>query len=437
MLFIVFAEHTGEGMMLCKYCNAIIADGSSSCHKCGRATKEAGSGFISMVSDSKSGNIPEINIGIIGYGFMGKAHSIGYLKMPYIFWPPPAIPKLLKICGRNEEKVAEEAKRYGYLEYCTDWKEIIEDDRINIVVNLTPHNMHAEICIEAANKGKNVVCEKPLAVNAREAKDMLKAVKKSGVKHLCNFNYRMMPALALAKELINEGKLGKIYHFRAVYLQEWLVDPNFPLTWAVKKDQSGSGAIGGIGSHIIDIARWLCGEPKSVMSIAKTFIKKRPLPDAPEKKGLVDVDDAFASTVEFENGAIGTLEASRFCLGRKNGQRVEVNGELGSLYFDLEDLNYLYVYFKDEDLKNTIGFHKINVTEQEHPYYSNWWPHGHIIGWGDTFVHTAYNMIDSVINGNSLEPMTATFEDGYRNAVVCDAVLKSSETGRKQQIIYE
>ena len=152
---------------------------------------------------------------------------------------------------------------------------------------------------------------------------------------------------------------------------------------------------------------------------------------------MVDVDDAFASTVEFENGAIGTLEASRFCLGRKNGQRIEVNGELGSLYFDLEDLNYLYVYFKDEDLKDTIGFHKINVTEQEHPYYSNWWPQGHIIGWGDTFVHTAYNMIDSVINGTSLEPMTATFEDGYRNAVVCDAILESSETGRKQQIIYE
>lgn len=423
--------------MLCKNCGSRIPDGSNFCRKCGEKIKKVGSGFISMASDSISGKIPEINIGVIGYGFMGKAHSIGYRKMPYIFWPPPALPKLLKICGRNEKKVAEEAKRYGYLEYCIDWKDIIDDERIDIIVNLTPHNMHYEICIEAAKKGKNIVCEKPLALNGDEALEMLKAVKKTGVKHLCNFNYRMLPALSLAKELIAGGRLGKIYHFRAVYLQEWLVDPEFPLTWAVRKKGSGSGAVGGIGSHIIDIARWLCGELKSVMSITRTFTEERPLPGDPDKKGRVDVDDAFASTVEFKNGTIGTLEASRFCLGRKNGKRVEVNGELGSLYFDLEDLNYLYVYFKDEDPKNTMGFRKINVTEQDHPYYNKWWPHGHTIGWGDTFVHTAYNMIDSVVNKTNLEPMTATFEDGYRAAIVCDAVLKSADSGKREQIEYE
>jgi predicted dehydrogenase len=247
--------------MLCKKCGSTIRDGSNSCPSCGYVHKSTGSGFISMASDSRSKEIPEVNIGVIGYGFMGKAHSIGYSKMPYVFWPPPAMPRLLKICGRNKDKVAEEAKRYGYAEYCTDWKEIVEDERVDIVVNLTPHHMHKEISIAAAENGKNIVCEKPLALDASEAREMLQAVKKAKVRHLCNYNYRMIPALTLARQLITDGRLGKIYHFRAVYLQEWLVDPGFPLTWAVIKEKSGSGALGGIGSHIVDIARWLCGEP--------------------------------------------------------------------------------------------------------------------------------------------------------------------------------
>jgi len=422
--------------MICKNCGLPISKGSTRCPGCGKAVKTTGSGFITMASDCRSKGIPHINIGVIGYGFMGKAHSIGYRKMPYIFWPPPALPRLLKLCGRSREKVAEEAKRYGYVGFCTDWREVVEDKKVDIVVNLTPHYMHKEICIEAAKNGKHIVCEKPLALDAGEAMDMLRAVKKAGVRHLCNYNYRMIPALTLARQLIESGRLGRIFHFRAVYLQEWLVDPLFPLTWAVIKEKTGSGALGGIGSHIIDLARWLCGEPKSVMSVIKTFTTERPLPDDPSRKGTVDVDDAFASTVEFENGAIGTLEASRVCTGRKNGQRVEINGELGSLYFDLEDLNYLYVYFRDEDPDNTAGFRRVNVTEQEHPYYRSWWPQGHTIGWGDTFVHTAYNIVDSVINGTDLEPLTATFEDGYRAAVVCDAVLRSAQTGRKQDVVY-
>ena len=395
------------------------------------------SGFISMASESRSGDIGYINIGVIGYGFMGKAHSIGYRKMPYIFWPPPAIPRLFKICGRNEKKVAEEAKRYGYSKYCTDWQDIVNDEDIDIVVNLTPHHLHREISIQAAENGKHIVCEKPLAMDTAEARDMLTAVKKYGVKHLCNYNYRMIPGLALARQLIKQGKLGRIYHFRAVYLQEWLADPMFPLTWAVRKEKTGSGALGGIGSHIIDLARWICGEPEYVTGITRTFIGERPLPDDADKKGKVDVDDAFAAAIEFENGAIGTLEASRFCPGRKNGQRIEVNGELGSLYFELEHLNYLNLYFKNDENDNTAGFRRINVTEQEHPYYRCWWPQGHTIGWGDTFVNAAYNMVDAVVNGTSLEPMTATFEDGYRNNVICDAILRSAESGKKQIIKYE
>jgi len=393
-------------------------------------------GFTSMAAEKKAGKIPEIGIGMLGYAFMGKAHSNGYKKMPYIFWPPPAKPKLIKMCGRTEEKVSEEAKRYGYLEYCTDWRNLINDDRIDIFVNVGPNNIHSEPCIEAAKAGKNVVCEKPLAKNAAEAKAMLDAASKAGVKHLCNFNYRMMPALILAKKLITDGKLGRIFHFRANYLQEWIVDPQFPLIWRLDKEIAGSGAMGDLGAHIVDLARWLCGEPESVMALTKTFIDERPLPDNPSKKVKVEVDDAFISTVEFENGAIGVLEGSRFCPGRKNFETVEINGELGSIYWNLEHMNYLYVYFKEEDPADTIGFHAVSVTESFHPYYDKWWPHGHIIGWENTFVHTAYNIVNAVVNDAKLEPMVATFEDGYRAAVICDAILQSAESGKKETISY-
>ena len=393
-------------------------------------------GFTSMAAEKKAGKIPEIGIGMLGYAFMGKAHSNGYKKMPYIFWPPPAKPKLIKMCGRTEEKVSEEAKRYGYLEYCIDWHNLINDDRIDIFVNVGPNNIHSEPCIEAAKAGKHIVCEKPLARNANEAKAMLDAASKAGVKHLCNFNYRMMPALILAKKLITDGKLGRIFHFRANYLQEWIVDPQFPLIWRLDKEIAGSGAMGDLGAHIVDLARWLCGEPESVMAMTKTFIDERPLPDNPSKKVKVEVDDAFISTVEFENGAIGVLEGSRFCPGRKNFETIEINGELGSICWNLEDMNYLYVYFKDEDLADTIGFHAVSVTESFHPYYDRWWPHGHIIGWENTFVHTAYNIIDAVVNNKELSPMVGTFEDGYKGAVICDAIIKSGESGRKIEINY-
>ncbi len=389
-----------------------------------------------MASETKAGHMPELGIGMLGYAFMGKAHSNAFKQMPYIFWPPPAIPRLVKICGRHKEKVAEEAARYGYEEICTDWRDLINDKRIDILVNGTPPDMHPEPCIEAAKAGKHILCEKPLARNAAEAKEMLDAVKKAGVKHLCNFNYRMIPAVVLAKKLIMDGRLGRIYHFRARYLQEWIADPEFPLVWRLQKKIAGNGVLGCLGSHIIDLARFLCGEPKAVMSSITTFIHERPLVDDPSKKGKVDVDDAFVSTVEFENGAIGTLEGSRFCLGRKNFGAIELNGEKGSLHLDLENMNYLHVYFKDEDPMETIGFHAINVTESFHPYYDKWWPHGHIIGWENTFVHSAYNMMNAVVNNVALEPMVATFEDGYRAAVICDTILKSAASERKEKIVY-
>src|SRR4030043_2235645 len=372
---------------------------------------------------------------MIGHAFMGKAHSNGWKQMPYIFWPPAAIPKLVKICGRSEANVAEAAKRFGYMEYTTNWKEIINDDRIQVVDNGTPNSLHAQPSIEAAKAGKNVVCEKPLARNAVEAKEMRDAVKKYKVKNICNFNYRVVPAIVLAKNLIKDGKLGKIFHFRAKYLQEWIVDPDFPMVWRLKKAQCGSGAVGDLGAHIIDLGRFLCGEFKSVMAVTQTFIKER-YDEGTKKKEKVDVDDAVASVVEFENGAIGTIEASRFCPGRKNYNTLEINGENGSIWWDLENMNNLWVYWKEEKNTETRGFHCVNVTESYHPYYENWWPHGHLIGWGNTLVHIAYNMVNAVINNAKLEPMVATFEDGYRTVVVCDTILKSSESGKKEYIHY-
>ncbi len=388
-----------------------------------------------MTEKKAIGKIPEIGIGMIGHAFMGKAHSNGWKQMPYIFWPPAAIPKLVKICGIPEDSVAEAARKYGYMEYTTKWKEIINDDRITIVDNVTPNYLHAEPCIEAAKAGKHIICEKPMARDTKEAKMMRDAVKKYGVKNICAYNYRMVPAIVLTKNLIVDGKLGKIFHFRARYLQEWVVDPNFPMVWRLRKEQCGSGAIGDMGSHIIDLGRFLCGEIKSVMAVTTTFIKERYDEDT-KKKEKVDVDDAVASVIEFENGAIGTVEASRFCPGRKNYNCIEINGEKGSIWWDLENMNNLWVYWREEEPIETRGFHCINVTESYHPYYENWWPNGHIIGWENIFVHEVYNIIEAVVNNKPLEPYVATFEDGYKAAVICDAMLQSAKSERKEKIKY-
>ncbi len=394
-------------------------------------------GFVAMTAGEKSlDNIPEIGIGMIGQAFMGKAHSNAWKKMPYIFWPPPAIPKLVKICGLHEEALKESAKRYGYLEYTTNWKDLIADERIQIVDNGTPNFIHAEPSIEAAKAGKHIICEKPLARNAEEAKGMRDAVKKYNVKNICCYNYRMVPAIVLAKNLIADGRLGRLFHFRARYLQEWIVDPDFPMIWRLRKEQCGSGALGDLASHIIDLGRFLCGEFKSVMATTTTFIKERK-DEVTGKKEKVEVDDAVAAVVEFDNGAIGTIEASRFCPGRKNYNIIEINGEKGSIWWDLENMNNLWVFWREEEPVETQGFHCISVTESYHPYYERWWPHGHIIGWENTFVHIAYNMVNAVINNADLEPYVATFEDGYRNAVICDAMLRSSATGKKEDCKYE
>jgi len=391
--------------------------------------------FTQMAGAKATGDAPSIGVGMLGYAFMGKAHSNAYKKLPYMMYPPVAIPRLVAIAGRNEEAAAEAARRYGYEKYYTDWRQMIADPDVQLFDNGGPGNMHAEPTIAAAQAGKHVICEKPLSRTAAEGYEMWQAVAKTGVKHMVAHNYRFVPAIRLAYDLINSGKLGRIYHFRAVYLQEWIM-PHYDTgqIWRLSKDVAGSGALGDLGSHIIDIARFLAGEVKSVQAVTRTFTPTRHLPDGTPWE--VDVDDVFVSTFEFENGAIGTLEASRFAAGRKNYNCWEINGEKGSIRFDLERFNELEVFWVDDQPKETQGFHKVIVTEGHHPWIGNWWPHGHIIGWEHTFVHEINHLLDAIVNDKPVGPHGATFEDGYRCAVVCDAVVESGQSGRRVDIAY-
>ena len=385
-------------------------------------------GFVTMGQTSERKDVPEIGVGMLGYAFMGKAHSNALRKIPYMVEPLPAVPALVAICGRNEAAVRDAAARYGFQMYCTDWRDLIQDDAIQLFDNGGPNDTHAEPCIAAAEAGKHIICEKPLARTAQEAKTMLEAVQKAGVKHACAFNYRFIPALRLAREMIERGELGQIFHFRAVYLQEWIMDPQFPMVWRLKKDIAGSGALGDLGAHIIDLARFLVGEPTAVSGLTQTFIKERPTDDG--GRDTVDVDDAFVSLVQFANGAIGTLEASRYANGRKNHQRIEINGSKGSIVFNLERLNELEVHLSDsEPASHAQGFRQVLVTEADHPFWKYWWPHGHIIGWEHTFVHELTHLLDAIVNDTEVAPYGADFEDGYRAAVICDAVLESAANG--------
>jgi predicted dehydrogenase len=367
---------------------------------------------------------------------MGKAHSNAFKKIPYMMYPPPAIPELAAICGRNEAAVAEAARRYGYARYYTDWHDMLADDRVQLLDNGGPNDTHAAPCIAAAEAGKHVLCEKPLGRTAEESKAMLDAVEKAGVKHMVAFNYRFVPAIRQARELIEGGALGRIYHYRAVYLQEWIM-PHYetPKIWRLDKQQAGSGALGDLGAHIIDLAHYLVGDIGSVGAMAKTFIPERPLAEG-GGSGRIDVDDAFVSTVEFTNGALGTLEATRFAAGRKNHQVIEINGERGSIRFNLERFNELEVFWVDDAPKHTQGFHQALITEAHHPFWKNWWPHGHIIGWEHTFVHEIAHLLACIVNDSDVAPHGATFEDGYRAAVVCDAVLESAERRAHVEVRY-
>ncbi|MEZ4635650.1 MAG: Gfo/Idh/MocA family oxidoreductase [Caldilineaceae bacterium] len=312
---------------------------------------------------------------------------------------------------------------------------MLADDRVQLFDNGGPNDAHAEPCIAAAEAGKHVFCEKPLARTAEEAKTMLDAVQKAGVKHMVAYNYRFVPAIRQIRKLIDSGALGQIYHFRAVYLQEWIMPHyNTPMIWRLQKEHAGSGALGDLGSHVIDLGRYLVGEITSVSAQTRTFIKQRPWDDG--TMGTVDVDDAFAAVVEFDNGALGTVEATRFAAGRKNGQRIEINAEKGSIVFNLERMNELDVFWVDEEPKETQGFHNVLVSEGYHPWWENWWPQGHMIGWEHSFVHEIHHLLDCIVNDKEVSPIGADFVDGYKNAVICDAILQSAAERRQVDVKY-
>ncbi len=394
-----------------------------------------GTGFTTMAAGTTAGEAPEVGVGMLGYAFMGKAHSNAMKKIPYMMYPPVAIPKLVAISGRDEAAVAEAAKRFGYQKYYTDWRAMLEDPDVQLLDNGGPNNLHAEPSILAAQLGKHVLCEKPLARTAAEAREMWQAVDKAGVKHMVAFNYRFVPAVRMIRDLIDQGRFGRIYHFRAVYLQEWIM-PHYgqSMIWRLDKQAAGSGALGDLGAHIIDLAHYLVGGFKSVSGLATTFVKERATDGG--AKGVVDVDDAFVAAVEFENGAIGSVESTRFAAGRKNFNCFEINAEKGSVRFNLERMNEAEVFWVGEDPKATQGFHNVLVSEGHHPWWDHWWPQGHIIGWEHTFVHEINHLLDAIVNDKPVGPHGATFEDGYRCAVVCDAILESAQKRKTVDVKY-
>lgn len=392
-------------------------------------------GFVTMAGPKAEGTAPTVGVGMLGYAFMGKAHSNALKKLPYMMYPPPAIPRLVAIAGRNQDAVQEAARRYGYEKAYTDWRQLIDDPDVQVFVNNGPNNVHLEPNVAAAKAGKHILSEKPLGRTAAECKEMWDAAVKAGVKHQVAFNYRFVPAVRLVRQLIEQGKLGRIFHFRATYLQEWIADPDFPMVWRLDQSVAGSGTIGDLGSHIIDLARYLVGEPKSVMARTETFIPERK--NAEGKIEKVTVDDAFQAIIEYEGGAVGTLEASRFCPGRKNFNTFEINAEHGSIRFNLEAINELEVFWKHGAVdKDTMGFTKVLVSESYHPWWSNWWPQGHFIGWEHTFVHEWDHFLRAVVKGESVTPHGPDFEDGYKNAVICDAIVASAQSRRQVDIVY-
>jgi predicted dehydrogenase len=378
---------------------------------------------------------PEIGIGMLGYQFMGRAHSNAYLKMPYIFWPTVARPRLVAMCGRDAARVAEAAGRYGYEGYYTDWREMLADERIQLFDNCGPHSAHVEPTIAALRAGKHVVCEKPLAMTADDARRMLVAARDSGKKHMCGFNYRFIPAVRLARDLIQQGRLGQIYEFRCQYLQESAHDPDKPLARRPDPAMAKAGSLAGLGCHIIDMARFLVGEPQSVSALLATFESERPLAEGGRVR--IESDDAFAALIEFAGGAIGTLEATRVATGRKNRQAWEINGSKGSISFDLERLNELQVYLADGARPDLSGFQDVLVTEPDQPFVRYWWPRGHILGWEHAHINELHHMVAAIANGTDVGPDGATFEDGYRAAVVAEAIAEAATSGSRVEVRYD
>ena len=371
-----------------------------------------------------------LNVGLVGYKFMGKAHSTGWSRVGMFFDPGCEIKKKA-LCGRDPEWVRQSADKLGWEDVETDYKALVARDDIDIIDITAPSNFHAEVAIAAAEAKKHIFCEKPLALTLADARAMVDAVKKNKVKNQIGFNYRFLPAIRLAKKLIDEGKIGKIFHFRGVYLQDWIIDPMFPLVWRLDKDVAGSGSLGDLGAHVIDLARYLAGEIKCVSGMSRTFVTERPIVEKMEglsgkasensKMGKVTVDDANLFIFEFDHGGVGSIESTRFAQGHKNNLTFEINGEKGSIRFNLERLNELEYLDATQPLE-IQGFRTIMATDSGHDYIHAWWPPGHILGWDHTFVHEFFDLVCAI---NEDKPTTPSFYDGMKCSQILEAVEKS------------
>ena len=381
----------------------------------------------------------KINVGLVGYQFMGKAHSNAYRQVNKFFPELEVEPVLKALCGRDEAKVKDAAVKFGFEGYETDYKRLCEREDIDLIDVSTPGNTHAEIATYAAKCGKMVICEKPLANTVAEAEAMVKAVEENKVANAVCFNYRRIPAIALAKRMMADGRIGKVYHFRGVYLQDWILDPNFPLVWRLVGDVAGSGSHGDLNAHLIDDALYLLGPIVEVSGMLDTFIKQRPLlaesddrlgGKASDQLGDVTVDDSSIFMARFASGAVGTFEASRMAAGRKNHSKFEINGDKGSVVFNMERMNELE-YYNTGDLDDVRGFRTIQTTDGAHPYTGNYWPVGHIIGYEHTFINFMRDVLSDFAEGKPAHP---SFAEGLQVQKVLDAVDRSSKTRSWQTV---
>jgi len=363
-----------------------------------------------------------IAIGMIGAKFMGKAHTNAYRQATY-FFDPPVKPRLKVVCAL-EPNLDKFAKRWGWEQATADWRQVIEDPEVDLVEICSPNNTHHDIALAAFEAGKMVVCEKPLAMNGEEARRMTAAARRSGKTNLVSFNYRRVPAVAFARQLIDEGRIGRVYHFRALYLQDWTMDPAVPLVWRMEKEVAGSGVTGDLLAHIVDLSNYLAGDIEAVAGTSRIFIEERERLEGGRAK--VEIEDAAIFVARYANGAIGHFEATRFANGRKNGNTFEVNGEHGSLYFNLEDMSRLW-YFDSRDPKHVQGWREMPVWEECHPYMKNWWVPGCAIGYEHTFANQAADLLNAIAQSKPIKP---DFEDGLKCQLVLDAVLEACASDR-------
>ncbi len=368
-----------------------------------------------------------LGVAVLGYAGVARAHLAAVRRHAEVFADAPAAARLVAIAGRIPAAVAAAAARYGVARWTTEWESLIDDQAVDILINTAPNDLHAAPSIAALHAGKAVLCEKPLARTAREAETMVQAAVEAGSTAMTGFNYRFVPAVLLARRLVSDGAIGRLYHFRCRYSDDSLLDPGTPFGWRHDRAVAGSGVIGDLAAHAIDLAHWIAGPLAAVTAITRTYVGSRP---AGETVKPVTVEDAVVATLEFQNGALGTLEASGMCPGRKNLLTFEVNGETGTVIFDLERLNELRVYRGGETVG---GLTDLLVTERAHPYGGRWWPPGHTLGWDSSFVHQFEEFVRRV-TGAGGERVGATFRDGLATAVVCDALLTATETGRRISI---